>query len=200
MCLTLSLYWLCCVRKWLKCSVKHVCCYQWVFPFSHCFSSCCLPKLFTFYCWLWWERNQFIVSQGDQSRWLLKPAFSARSHWCRILITLNCVLSALRLRLCDSACRTAQELVCCKVRAVSPSVSTSQADGLVNAVMELCKTCYCSHSCLSERRRTESYSGIQGCFTVVNNQKKFPVEPFKPKILKHFCPKYPYTLINVSMS
>lgn len=42
-----------------------------------------------------------------------------------------------------------------KLRAVTLGVSTSQADGLVNAVMELCKTCYCSHSRLSVWWRRE---------------------------------------------
>lgn len=42
-----------------------------------------------------------------------------------------------------------------KLSAVTLGVSTSQADGLVNAVMELCKTCYCSHSCLFVRLRRE---------------------------------------------
>lgn len=42
-----------------------------------------------------------------------------------------------------------------QLRAVTLGLSTSQADGLVNAVMELCKTCYCSHSCLSVRLRRE---------------------------------------------
>lgn len=42
-----------------------------------------------------------------------------------------------------------------RLRAVTLGVSTSQADGLVNAVMELCKSCYCSHSCLSVRLRRE---------------------------------------------
>lgn len=128
------------------------------FSFSHCFSSCCLTKLF----------NVAVGRHGSVIDLLSKPVkvTPETSVYCQIspgwdpwraeLRSLS-----LRLRLRDSFYSVVKQ------RAVSPSVSTSQADGLVNAVMELCKSCYRSHSWLSERRRTESYTGNQGCFTVV---------------------------------
>lgn len=145
-CLTLSLCTtlLCfCVKKWQQFSEERALLRSVSSPFSHCLSGCCLTKLFNF----------TVGRRGSGIQLLLSKSVKVTPETCTLcqISLANRVLSIF----CDCACADSAwgSWRVEKQGAASPSVRSSQADGLVNAVMELCKTCDCSHACLSERRR-----------------------------------------------